>query len=425
MTCEIAIMNRQAIALAADSATTVTQWVNGKQEQRFFKGTNKIFQLSNHHPVGIMIFGSATLHEVPWELIIKDFRLRLGDKAFNDLSGYANELFDFVKTHSILFPQDYQVKVFRQEAEKAAFIFLILAGRIDSVKNAADDVEKKKKAYYEFFADSISKLDQSLPSDQFNQEDIDKALAAYMSEVKSDVQRILDNTELKGVVEAEQLAQLVIKELLKHYGRLMSATGVVIAGFGDNDYFPGYEEYECYGLLLGKFLYDKKGSQKIDVDTPSSIKPFAIREMINTFLTGFSPDVYARIQEELKRSLEAFVEKIKTALGIGDIPEVDEHIQTTLKEHTDRWTDAALAAHAWPLRRVIGSLPIDEMAELAETLIMLESLKEKVTKPTEAVGGPIDVAVISKGDGFIWRKRKHYFDPQLNPRFFLRQGKQQ
>src|SRR5574337_507740 len=217
MTCEIAIMNRQAIALAADSATTVTQWGNGKQEQRFFKGTNKIFQLSNHHPVGIMIFGSATLHEVPWELIIKDFRLRLGDKAFNDLSGYANELFDFVKTHSILFPQDYQVKVFRQEAEKAAFIFLILAGRIDSVKKAADDVEKKKKAYYEFFADSISKLDQSLPSDQFNQEDIDKALAAYMSELKSDVQRILDNTELKGVVEAEQLAQLVIKELLKHY----------------------------------------------------------------------------------------------------------------------------------------------------------------------------------------------------------------
>jgi hypothetical protein len=35
----------------------------------------------------------------------------------------------------------------------------------------------------------------------------------------------------------------------------------------------------------------------------------------------------------------------------------------------------------------------------------------------ETVAGPIDVAVISKGDGFIWIKRKHYFSPELNPHF--------
>jgi hypothetical protein len=47
-------------------------------------------------------------------------------------------------------------------------------------------------------------------------------------------------------------------------------------------------------------------------------------------------------------------------------------------------------------------------------------VKEKVTQPTQSVGGPIDVAVISKIDGFIWVKRKHYFRPELNPRFFSR-----
>jgi len=36
----------------------------------------------------------------------------------------------------------------------------------------------------------------------------------------------------------------------------------------------------------------------------------------------------------------------------------------------------------------------------------------------ETVGGPIDVAVISKGDGFVWIKRKHYFRPELNHCFF-------
>jgi hypothetical protein len=36
----------------------------------------------------------------------------------------------------------------------------------------------------------------------------------------------------------------------------------------------------------------------------------------------------------------------------------------------------------------------------------------------DSVGGPIDVAVISKIDGFVWIKRKHYFDPALNHQFF-------
>jgi hypothetical protein len=60
------------------------------------------------------------------------------------------------------------------------------------------------------------------------------------------------------------------------------------------------------------------------------------------------------------------------------------------------------------------------LAELAETLVSIESLKERVTRNTETVSGPIDVAIITKGDGFIWIKRKHYFDPDLNIRFVAR-----
>jgi hypothetical protein len=57
------------------------------------------------------------------------------------------------------------------------------------------------------------------------------------------------------------------------------------------------------------------------------------------------------------------------------------------------------------------------MAGLAETLISLQSLKEKLTKPSETVGGPIDVAVITRNEGLVWIKRKHFFDPKLNSRY--------
>ena len=51
---------------------------------------------------------------------------------------------------------------------------------------------------------------------------------------------------------------------------------------------------------------------------------------------------------------------------------------------------------------------------MAEALVNLTALKRRVSDEMETVGGPIDVAVISKGDGFVWIRRQHYFDPDLN-----------
>lgn len=70
-----------------------------------------------------------------------------------------------------------------------------------------------------------------------------------------------------------------------------------------------------------------------------------------------------------------------------------------------------------PVMRVVRVLPKDELAAMAESLINLTSFKRRVSMEEETVGGPIDVAVISKGDGFIWIKRKHYFESELNPQF--------
>ena len=46
-----------------------------------------------------------------------------------------------------------------------------------------------------------------------------------------------------------------------------------------------------------------------------------------------------------------------------------------------------------------------------EALVYVTSLKRKVSSASETVSEPIDVAVISKGDGFVWIKRK--VDPDV------------
>jgi hypothetical protein len=420
MTSEICIMNRHAIALAADSATTVTQQVNGKTERRFFKGANKIFQISDYHPIGLMIYGTADLNRVPWEVIVKEFRRTFGRKAFNTIDGYAQEFSDFIAGHPNLFPAEHKVKAFRSDAFRAAAVHLQAVQRDAKYRAATSDDEKNLYAseYFQKKRDELQKINMRT---ELSESDLTEAMALYFDELSKDLTPDLAAMNLDGIIDNKLLAELAILALYKQPEQVKPETGVVIAGFGDHQHLPSYSHYLCHGLLIGKLLFKKESEATVSFDEPSHIDAFATTAMVNTFSLGFSPDLFTEIRSELYDCLRIFAENIRSISGSAAIPDLGNLIETTVAEHTKRWTAAAVENHGRPLRRVIGSLPVDEMAELAETLIMLQSLKEKVTQPTESVGGPIDVAIITKGDGFVWIKRKHYFDPTLNPRFFLRQ----
>lgn len=106
MTAEIAIMNKEALALAADSAVTLRE----EKGQKIFTSANKIFTLSKYHPVGIMIYGSAKFMEVPWETIIKVYRNKLGKKKYDTLKEYADDFIGFLSKENQLFPESEQNK---------------------------------------------------------------------------------------------------------------------------------------------------------------------------------------------------------------------------------------------------------------------------------------------------------------------------
>lgn len=207
----------------------------------------------------------------------------------------------------------------------------------------------------------------------------------------------------------------------------MSNSGIVLAGFGDKDFFPKLASYRAYGVVLGKFIYEEEKGKaaSINQSNASLLLSFAQDEMIRTFTFGLGAGTLVEINKQFVRASDELYDSL-VASGLapdlsGDPAKLAEleKLKTQAKDDFgDRILDYCGDAHARPMRRVLGALPFDELAQLAETLVLLESLKERVTSPSASVSGPIDVAVISKNDGFIWVKRKHYFDPELNPRYF-------
>jgi hypothetical protein len=69
---------------------------------------------------------------------------------------------------------------------------------------------------------------------------------------------------------------------------------------------------------------------------------------------------------------------------------------------------------------MIAMLPKIELIELYEALVSKTAAERKETVDEGTVGGPIDGDFITKHDGFVWITRKHYFEKELNPRYFWR-----
>lgn len=97
---------------------------------------------------------------------------------------------------------------------------------------------------------------------------------------------------------------------------------------------------------------------------------------------------------------------------------IKNELVTYVNDYMKECTIAAQQEYAQPFLNSITSLEKEDLADFAESMIKLTSIKRKVSPSLATVDGPIDVMVISKAEGVIWIKRKHYFDSDLNHSFF-------
>lgn len=423
MTSEICLMNRRAVVLAADSATTVTRWNGTEREERYFKGANKVFQLSIHDPIGLMIYDSASIHKVPWEVVIKEFRSHLGSTSHTHVKGYAEAFFQFLDESDAMFPKEEQDQTFHSAVLTCAFRRIISQKSGDSFKP-----EEQQK-----HADAVAKA----LNKEVSQFDIHRALEhADLTEWRKTVVAKLEDAlvEFDGKLGPKKLptrltdfASDCVELVIRKPELFLSTTGLVFAGYGREEFFPSIVEYQSCGMIAGKHIANEERSDEITHSKPAWVSGFAQTSMIDTFEMGISREVYNDVASSVSNGLKELRTQITKALGSGktvtraiENADFNTVFESAREKICQQVLNSAMDDNVAPMRDVLSSLPLEEMAELAETLINLQSLKEKVTKPSETVGGPVDVAVITKSEGLVWVKRKHYFDGKLNSRYGYR-----
>lgn len=426
MTAEIAVYNKSAVALAADSAVTVS---GGNVGAKIYNGAEKLFALTKYHPVGIMVYGTGNLCGVPWELIIKQYRKKLQTDHFDTLDEYALDFWEFLKGSSKLIPSDLREIALNSSFAQA---FGHLHTGVDfKAKQLVDTtgVSPNEQETMQFFDDACTEIINNLTAGTFFEGFGPQDVIDLTQEVDSYVDEYLSQT-LPDVTFSAQLKSkfsLMLRLVACKQNILGVNTGVVFAGYGDKEYFPVVLAFKVQGFSNGKLRF-APNLEKSAAAGQSGLHAYAQEDEVMTFTQGVNPVLLQTISD----SFNLVLDNIQTTIaGLIDANvNGDDHHKQALKQQIidcriQSWQEAnntvstaMRSNHFDKVTQMIEFLPKDELAYMSESLVNMTAFKRKVSNDTETVGGPIDVAIISKGDGFIWVRRKHYFNKELNSHYF-------
>ena len=425
MTAEIAILNKSAIAIAADSAVTISA---GDSQEKIFDSADKLFELSDHDPIGVMVYNTMDFMGTPLGVLVKDFRINC--PKFSSVRDAGEAFLSFLQREGDAAPMTIKraalISVIRPQleffVERATDKFLAQLRRGENPEDPAGFFDQA-------LSESLAAATKSLESRQAasfigkspSKIRLDKASKELVWQLAKELVPRISN-ELVALIE--KFVTLSIRQNIFSEGK----TGIVVFGFGREERFPSLVWYETDGLLCGHLKY--RESAFIDIDRQgrrAAVLPFAQKDMIERFLYGLDESIEAGIKQFCKQSVPAIADALLERVEFdGDDAEDDLRQQARsaelafLTELDQSAFEKIRQSSRTEIEDMVEFMPKPELAKMAEALIDLTSIKRRVTRGMETVGGPVDVAVISRSEGFVWVKRKHYFPPELNQRFTQR-----
>ena len=414
MTAEIAVLNKGAIALAADSAMTVAG--TGKSYP-----VNKLFALSRWHPVGVMIYNNAEFMEIPWETLVKMYRLERSQDAQPTIRDYRDDFLDFISGSNIC-SEAQQIRNLFRIANELFYTMKSMIKRRHQASSVSDDDADALRSVAEHLLVACEEIE---PATALAEIDCASLVHEHREPLRGHIAQCFG--ESAADESNQELLLALLTAMVKSTRLSRGHSGVVIAGFGEEELFPSLVHVELDGMIGGAL----KVIEGVDYDIArdglqGAIAPFAQREMVIRFMDGVDPVLLDYLRTAAATRFRNLASTLLGNSGAEDdsaVAALAPAIEALSEGIIEDLRGVCRERFAEPILAIVQHLPKEELAVMAEALVSLTSLKRRVSEEQESVGGPIDVAVISKGDGFIWSKRKHYFDPKFNSDFLARTAK--
>lgn len=406
MTAIVAVLNKHAVAIAADSAVTMGD------THKVVNSANKIFTLSKYHPVAVMTYSNAAFMGVPWDIIIKEYRKELKANSFDKLKDYTKDFVSFLHKRNFFCDEETQRNYLKLLLDSFVKNELLQQGGISTEDLTGERLNEKIISYKEHHKND----EKCSEFEHYAYDEFRKQFYTLVQEYSSQ----------NRINISDELCEAFFYYLSAKLETPMN-TGLVFVGYGENEIYPSLYPLNVSLAVDGHLRYyvDKDRIVEIsDHGCATSIVPFAQIDVTQTIVRGINPTfghiLYDVISDTVSNVLGIIANHLTKDDSTAAMAPIIRGLDTTLttKNAIQTIQQKIFNCYTVPLLQTVIGLDKEDMANMAESFISLTSLVRRMQPGEETVGGPVDVAVISKGDGFVWINRKHYFKPELNEAFF-------
>ena len=423
MTAIVGTLNKRGIAIAADSAATYSTSATNK----ITNNANKIFELSKKHPIGIAIYNNLDFYGIPWEVIFKTYRdNHLKERSFHKLKEYVENFWEYL--HNIILTK---VRVEDQKGQIAYLAHRLKEEAISTAKKNLEsrDADNDSISLFSEIMSFLIKLSEDYKLHSRTSELNSYKISQFHDYTSETIDSILsDLTQDTSCPEAfrETFLSTLFSIITADTIVYLSQTGLIFWGYGEEELFPSYYHYEVSLAFDNKIKYVELSNYEVSNQKNACVAPFAQTDVANTVVRGIDQKLRDTINNNLQIAFENFRNNIVDVLFKANAPETlldalrNMDISNQVTPFIGYLNEYIQNNYIDKLLNTVAYLSKEDLADMAESLVRMTCLKRHITTDEESVGGPVDVAVITKGDGFIWIKRKHYFNRELNPHYFER-----
>lgn len=408
MSVGVCIINRNGIALAADSTGTYTG------NKMFYNSMNKVFSLSRKYVYGAITYGATTIYNVSIDQVLKEFRTYLDSRE------HISDFFEILPLFEAFINQNSSYYKFDlAEANHCnGLIKDLVVDWGNKIKTVATEVDAENK-----ISEILNQLETvmrgSLKIDNYD-------VSAYIKTTYNDYFNMLI-----GMIVPELNNFPTQKECFWDYicnyfnlsltNETNNYMGLFFAGYGHCDAFPKFTHIELYRVVGGKIKYRLVENYE-ESNNHAQIVPLAQPDVILTFCKGISNRFINYIPQKVESIINSKIDALPDTFTIDQKNALKTSLSSSKAEIASAINTTIQNDNVKPILDSVQLIPLPEMGFLAESLVNITSLKRTfaIDGNQQTVGGPTDVAVMSKGDGFVWIKRKHYFDKQMNPDYIMK-----
>lgn len=396
MTAQVAILSTTGVAVASDSAVTIT---SARRSSRSYPSADKLYPVPGV-PVAVLHSGCATLGEVPWKTLVELWASRRDPVELNSVEAYADEFGAWLLTQPQLADSESQDSLARW-----LFRDLMLVVRRRIVEDLEENGSRVAPGYVDgtpdaeivdavvdWWEDRLQNLEDYPGLSEEAGELIAKRLR---DDLKEDLDWVFDDAPRTAHLDA--VATEIAKLLIYKTEPFSIDSTLAFVGYGSDNLFPSLWRGRYCGILSDTVRVEPLSGATITPGMRVSITPLGLTDALDTFLRGTSP-TYTNIAHH---ALEELAQKLGADADEGTSDVLSEAHQALEQEMNGVEWDEFLS----PMLDVVETLPLTEMVRVADAFVGLASLRQMINGES-SVGGPIDLARITKQSGFEWVRRK-------------------